>query len=224
MTTAESDAVALLVRIRDSVGDVPGQWEQVKALLERICKRVYYGGWPSRQLKELVRKIDAADTTGVFGGVGTQGCRDITALLVQIRDSGVVTAGGGTPPPPILDVTNAQKLALTGISAGQEVRISDAFVVSGFGDVRDAFYFWDTDSGQYVKSLPLLGDGSDCYVHVVSRHWVVESDALGVETASTEDDVNPWEATWPTAVFVYPALQVYLGGTISDEASWGVAP
>lgn len=139
MTTAESDAIFLLTRIRDSVGNIAGQWEQAKALLYRVSKREVYGGWPSREIAELITRIDAGDAShGFYGGVGTQGAREIAVLLRQIQVSGVVTGGGGGGGP--TQMLNAEKLSLSPATAvGTQVSVTDAFVLHENGE--DYFYY-----------------------------------------------------------------------------------
>lgn len=216
MTTAETDAIALLTRVRDSVGEIAAQWAEAKALLERICKWAFYGGWPSRHISELIRRIDAADLTGSYGGVGSAAAREITGLLIQIRDSGVVTGGGD---PPIQSLLNAQKLSLpANTPVGTRVQVTDGFVVSGLGLVNgdpnaDGFYFESgTVNGKprYVKPGANTGDDyNTCYWSPDDDgYWVIGSDAWGRATTSSTNNF-PWEADFSGygVTLTHPAVQ-----------------
>lgn len=119
----------------------------------------------------------------------------------------------------IRDVTNAQKLALTGITAGQQVRISDAFVLSNDLLGGAGLYYANGTLNSHTKYTPVVDAGGGD-VRFDGPPWI---DGNGTFTNSNV--VNPWlgvDAGTDHAGYVmtYPALQVYLGGTISSEASW----
>ncbi|MEY2512005.1 MAG: hypothetical protein QOE26_2768 [Verrucomicrobiota bacterium] len=130
------------------------------------------------------------------------------------------------PTPSILDVTNDQKKALTGITAGQEVRISDAFVVSGGGEVAANGFLPQTDT----QLKEFYGDAGGTHVSWDGVKWNVFDNDNGRIYSSTEEDVAfPWQVvTWtsvdpsfdPVPTLTHPALQSFLGGDPSDEASW----
>jgi hypothetical protein len=127
----------------------------------------------------------------------------------------------------ILDVLNDEKLALTGISVGQQVRVSDGFVVSGHSvAAANGFYFYYTAT-TYLKSLPFLDDGSDFRAHHDGTSWFIGSDNDGTVSAANGNETYPWEADWSGVgiTLTHPALQqlaaasttvagvVVLGGT-----------
>lgn len=130
---------------------------------------------------------------------------------------------------------NAQKLSLAANTAvGTQVSVTDGFVVSGFGDARDGFYFpYGAPDGDgsytYLKSLPYLGNGSDfiCgYKTISGSQWNFGTDNVNYLDGAQAADANeafPWQADWsgstPPLTLTHPALQQL---TTTSTAQGGV--
>lgn len=113
-------------------------------------------------------------------------------------------------------LTNVQKLSLDlSTTVGSHYNISDAFQVSGFGDARDGFYFYDVahggtgQSARYIKQLPFLDDGSDYYCRYNGGFWGIGFANDVFHEGDTEEVINPWNSTWTTAglTLTHPASQ-----------------
>ncbi len=121
---------------------------------------------------------------------------------------------------PAIDVTNVEKLSLPIATAvGTRVSVTDAFVVSGFGDARDGFYFpyGDTHNERriYIKSLPYLNNGSDfrCSFETLSgSQWNFGTDNNNYTDGAPATDGSedyPWQADWSanSLTLTHPAVQ-----------------
>ncbi len=114
---------------------------------------------------------------------------------------------------PVLDVTNVEKLSLDPATPiGQIVRVSDGFVVSGFGDARDGFYFLlvgidpPPDPNVFIKAYPYTGDGTDTRAYSDGT-WHIGNDALGYDDATSSGGTNPWDKTYSGLTLVNPVVQ-----------------
>lgn len=135
----------------------------------------------------------------------------------------------GAVAPTILDVTNAEKLALTGITAGQQVRVSDGFVLSGAGAVNG--FYVGNGFGSYIR-IPSddIGNGPSSFYGIITSggEWELyrapTDDTLDSAPFSGGNDV--WDADWSAIplTLTHPALQTFSGGDPSDEANWSVTP
>lgn len=108
---------------------------------------------------------------------------------------------------------NAQKLSLAANTAvGTQVSVTDGFVVSGFGDARDGFYFFDVANGgsgqsaRYLKQLPFIDDGSDVLAYY-EHGWHIGSGSLGLVHGPSDVGTDPWDTTYDICTLTHPAIQ-----------------
>ncbi len=132
--------------------------------------------------------------------------------LLNIR----APAGGAAPQ----SLTNVEKLSLDPASpVGKQVSVTDAFVVTGFGDARDGFYApYDTSNGavRFVRPghVPDFDNPTNDTPYV---EWSGGANWKIVGDTPTNDDgngtiVGPWTSTWITEapaefVLTNPAIQ-----------------
>lgn len=135
-------------------------------------------------------------------------------LLRRIAESlyeGALSGGGGA-----LEVTNAQKLGLTGISIGQIVHVTDGFVVTGTG-AAGTYLPFDTAGGKvrWLKAGTIYGSAA-----FIICTWNDEGDfplwefrdqdntqiAQSFEDVATPILVQHWAASVGTRVLVSGAI------------------
>lgn len=151
---------------------------------------------------------DSASTHKILDDIrGTGNSNDsIAKIISDIRDLGILS-----PDPPDngpQSVTNVEKLSLDPSTAvGTQVSVSDGFVVSGFGDARDGFYFPSpADSTIFIQRLPFLGDGTDTRAYSDGT-WHIGDDNNGYTDADSSGGANPWDTTYAGLTLTHPAIQ-----------------
>lgn len=139
-----------------------------------------------------------------------------TALLGKIAQSLYLGVSGG-----VLTVTNSEKLALTSISIGQVVHVTDGIVIDGIpGIIR---FFWDSGTTLNGKKVYFNYDGATVDAGGVfydGSNWIIDLDeaGFGIFAAVAGNENNPWQANFSgdgITVNAPPSSQSLISGATS---------